>query len=139
MAAQELADECLDVARAILERAVAELMGAEADALCGAPYGGRSPERVNSRNGYRSRRWDTRAGTMELETPKLRTGSYFPVLHGRRRRQRLRPPGGSRRRARQIRGRRRRDRLSARSSRPGLSDVQLVISDAHPRWRRPAR
>lgn len=75
---KQLAEECPDIARALLERAVAELMGAEADSLCGAPYAERSPERVNSRNGYRSRRWDTRAGTIELEIPKLRSGSYFP-------------------------------------------------------------
>jgi transposase-like protein len=62
----------------MLERVAGELMGAEADALCGAAYGERSPERVNTRNGYRPRRWDTRAGTIELEIPKLRSGSYFP-------------------------------------------------------------
>ena len=55
------------------------LMGAEADALCGAPYGARSDERVNSRNGYRPREWDTRTGTIELALPKLRAGSYFPA------------------------------------------------------------
>jgi transposase-like protein len=75
---KQLADECPDLARAMLERAVGELMGAEADAICGAPYGQRSPERVNARNGYRTRRWDTRAGTIDLEIPKLRSGSYFP-------------------------------------------------------------
>jgi putative transposase len=75
---KQLATECPDLARALLERAAGELMGAEADALCGAPFGERSPERVNQRNGYRTRRWDTRAGTIELEIPKLRSGSYFP-------------------------------------------------------------
>src|SRR5437762_2588447 len=45
---------------------------------CGATYGERSPERVSSRNGYRPRRWDTRAGTIDLEIPKLREGSYYP-------------------------------------------------------------
>jgi transposase-like protein len=54
------------------------LMSAEADAICGAPYGQRSEERTNSRNGYRPREWDTRAGTIELAIPKLRSGSYFP-------------------------------------------------------------
>src|ERR671934_2455884 len=51
------------------------------------PYGQRSEERVNSRNGYRPREWDTRAGTVELAIPKLRQGSYFPdwlLQHGRR-------------------------------------------------------
>jgi putative transposase len=38
-------------------------MSAEADAVCGASYGVRSDEWVNSRNGYRTREWDTRAGT----------------------------------------------------------------------------
>ena len=75
---KQLQSECPDLARAMLERAAGELMSAEADAICGAPYGERSPERVNARNGYRSRRWDTRAGTIELEIPKLRSGSYFP-------------------------------------------------------------
>jgi len=37
-----------------------------------------SPERVNSRNGYRHRELDTRAGTIEVAIPKLRQGSYFP-------------------------------------------------------------
>ncbi len=63
------------------------LMGAEADALSGAPYGERSPELVNIRNGYRERDWDTRVGTIELAIPKLRQGSYFPdwLLEPRRR------------------------------------------------------
>src|SRR3954465_7157490 len=63
------------------------LMSAEADAVCGAEYGERSPERINSRNGYRAREWDTRAGTVELAVPKLRSGSYFPdwLLQHRRR------------------------------------------------------
>jgi putative transposase len=58
---------------------------AEADGVCGAGYGERSEDRVNSRNGYRDRPWDTRVGSIELRVPKLRTGSYFPDwLLGRR-------------------------------------------------------
>lgn len=49
------------------------LMSAEADAVCGAGYGQPSDERVNRHNGYRSRDWDTRAGTVELAIPTLRT------------------------------------------------------------------
>jgi transposase-like protein len=66
------------------------LMSAEADGLCGASYGERSPERLNRRNGYRTRRWDTRAGTIQLAIPKLRQGSYFPdwLLEPRRRSER---------------------------------------------------
>lgn len=54
------------------------LMAAEAQSLCNAPYGLPSDERVNQRNGYRARRWDTRVGSIELAVPKLREGSYFP-------------------------------------------------------------
>ncbi|BBX87213.1 hypothetical protein MAUB_50860 [Mycolicibacterium aubagnense] len=65
-------------------------MGAEADALCGAGYGERSAERTNSRNGYRHRQFDTRAGTLDLAIPKLRQGSYFPdwLLERRKRAER---------------------------------------------------
>jgi transposase-like protein len=66
------------------------LMSAEADAICGAPYGVASPERVNQRNGYRHREFDTRAGTLDVAIPKLRSGSYFPdwLLERRRRAER---------------------------------------------------
>ena len=50
---------------------------AGAGALCGASYREQSPERVNRRNGYRERPWDTRVG-IELAVAKLREGSYFP-------------------------------------------------------------
>jgi putative transposase len=76
-----------DLLRAMVKTFAEALMSAEADALCGAGYGERSDERVNSRNGYRSRDWDTRAGSVELAIPKLRQGSYFPdwLLQHRRR------------------------------------------------------
>lgn len=63
------------------------LMSADVDAVCNAAYGEKSSERVNKRNGYRERRWDTRAGTIDLAIPKLRSGSYFPnwLLEHRRR------------------------------------------------------
>jgi transposase-like protein len=64
--------------RAMVALFAQQVMGAEADALCGAAYGQPSEERVNSRNGYRPRTWDTRAGSIELAIPKLRAGSYFP-------------------------------------------------------------
>ena len=48
-----------------------------AEALCQAAYGERSDERINSRNGYRDRGYETRAGKVDLKIPKLRTGSYF--------------------------------------------------------------
>lgn len=63
------------------------LMSADVDSVCGAAYGSRSPARVNRRNGYRERDWDTRVGTIQLAVPKLRQGSYFPefLLEPRRR------------------------------------------------------
>src|SRR6202166_317016 len=56
------------------------LMELETDSLTGAPYGQRSEDRINQRNGYRDRIWETRAGTVELRIPKLRKGSYFPAF-----------------------------------------------------------
>jgi len=54
-------------------------MEAEVSELIGAELGERRPEdRATQRNGYRARRWDTRAGEIELQIPKIRQGSYFP-------------------------------------------------------------
>ena len=79
-----------DLLREIVRETAKRLMAAEVDVLCGAGYGEVSPERVNSRNGYRDRRWDTRAGSIELPIPKLGSGSYFPdwLLEPRRRAER---------------------------------------------------
>jgi transposase-like protein len=76
-----------DLLREMISTFAGALMGAEVDALCGAGYGERTSERANSRNGYRERTWDTRAGTIDLAIPKLRSGSYFPdwLLERRRR------------------------------------------------------
>src|ERR671923_2023243 len=84
---QQLQEAHPDLLREMLATMVQELMGAEAQQLCGAEYGERTSERTNSRNGYREREWDTRAGTIELAVPKLREGSYFPdwLLQPRRR------------------------------------------------------
>lgn len=45
--------------------------------LGAAPYE-RTADRTGYRNGHRVRTWDTRVGTIEIEIPKLRRGSYFP-------------------------------------------------------------
>jgi len=76
-----------DMLRAMVKSFAEALMSAEADALCGAEYGQSSPERTNSRNGYRTGPWDTRVGSIDLAVPKLRSGSYFPewLLERRRR------------------------------------------------------
>jgi transposase-like protein len=74
-----LADEHGDVIRDSVRWVVQELMELEVSELVGAKLGERRPEdRATHRNGYRSRRWDTRAGEIELQIPKLRQGSYFP-------------------------------------------------------------
>ena len=79
-----------DLVRDMVASFAERLMSAEADALCGAGYGERSADRVNSRNGYRHRDFDTRAGTIDLAVPKLREGSYYPgwLLEPRRRAER---------------------------------------------------
>jgi putative transposase len=60
--------------------AAQRLMELETEGLCGAGPGERSPDRINQRNGYRERDWQTRAGSVELRIPKLRKGSYFPAF-----------------------------------------------------------
>jgi transposase-like protein len=68
---------------------VQELMEAEVTQLVGAAPYERAETRLTSRNGYREREWDTRVGTLELQIPKLRQGSYFPgLLEPRRRHER---------------------------------------------------
>lgn len=69
-----------------LVRALTTVMDGEASALCGAAYGERSDERSNSRNGYRERVLETRMGTVDLQIPKLRQGSYIPSFLEPRRR-----------------------------------------------------
>jgi transposase-like protein len=87
---KQLAEAEPDLLREMVRTFAEALMGAEADALCGAPFRERSEERVNRRNGYRERPFDTRAGTIALAVPKLRSGSYYPdwLLERRRRAER---------------------------------------------------
>lgn len=90
MLPDQLAEASPDVLRELMSTFIQALMSAEADAVCGAGYGERSEERVNSRNGYRHRDFDTRVGTIDLAIPKLRSGSYFPewLLERRKRAER---------------------------------------------------
>jgi putative transposase len=80
IALSELAEKGADAdfIRQTLQHALQRLMEMDVETLCQAAYGERSDERINSRNGYRDRGYETRAGKVDLKIPKLRTGSYFP-------------------------------------------------------------
>jgi len=67
-----------DLVLEMLAFAADRIMEAEVEARTGAAKGTRSPLREVQRNGYRDRDWDTRAGRIALEIPKLRMGSYLP-------------------------------------------------------------
>jgi len=69
-----------DFLREMIGFAAQRLMDLEVGSLTGAGYGEKSSERLAQRNGYRERDWETRAGTVELRIPRLRTGSYFPAF-----------------------------------------------------------
>ncbi len=73
-----LVDASPDLMRSLLQTMINALLSADADAVVGAEYGRPSPDRTTQRNGYRHRPLDTRAGTIDVAIPKLRSGSYFP-------------------------------------------------------------
>ena len=81
-----LEDGHADVVREALVWFCRPLMEGEVAELIGAGLGERSEDRATWRNGYRPRRWGTRAGEIELQIPKLRQGSYFPSFLEPRRR-----------------------------------------------------
>ena len=73
-----LREEHGDVIRESVRLLAQELMEVEVCELIGAQRGERTEDRATHRDGYRPRRWDTRAGEIELKIPKIRQGSYFP-------------------------------------------------------------
>jgi putative transposase len=87
---EQLAQASPDLMRELLTTFVNALLSAQADAVCGAGYGERSSERVNSRNSYRHRDLDTRVGALDVAVPKLRQGSLYPdwLLERRKRAER---------------------------------------------------
>jgi len=68
----------VDLLREMLAFVTGRMMEMEVESLTGAAHGERSDDRLNQRNGYRTRNWETRAGTVPVAIPKLRKGSYFP-------------------------------------------------------------
>jgi putative transposase len=80
MALAELAEKGAeaDLLREMIQYVAQRMMDLDVESLCQAAYAERTTDRANSRNGYRDRRWDTRAGSVDLKIPKLRKGSHFP-------------------------------------------------------------
>ena len=74
--AKHLEEDGGDLLASMLKAFAEAIMAGQAQELCNAEYGEVSPERLNQRNGYRQREWDTRVGTLELAIPKLRHGTY---------------------------------------------------------------
>src|SRR3954462_15404647 len=72
--------EGVDLIRESVRMVMQELIEAEATEKIGAARYERTENRVNERNGARPRLLATRAGDVELRTPKLRNGSFFPVI-----------------------------------------------------------
>jgi putative transposase len=69
----------IDVLRQMVQFMAQRLMELDVEGRCGAGYDEKAPAaRLNSRNGYRDRLWETRAGSVELKIPRLRRGTYFP-------------------------------------------------------------
>ena len=69
----------IDVLRQMVQFMAQRLMEIDVEGRCGAGYDEKAPAaRLNSRNGYRDRLWETRAGSVELKIPRLRRGTYFP-------------------------------------------------------------
>ena len=75
---EALTDASPDLMRGLLQTMINALLSADADAVVGAEWGKPSPDRAAQRNGYRHRDLDTRVGTIDVQIPKLRQGTYFP-------------------------------------------------------------
>ena len=86
---QLVPEEARDFLRQLMETALRRVMEEEVSGLVGARVGEQSEDRTTYRNGYRDRRYDSRVGSLLLQVPKLRPGSYFPsFLEPRRRSER---------------------------------------------------
>ena len=77
---QALSQVSPDLMCSLLQHVINVLLSADADAVCGAPWGQQDPQRHARRNGYRYRPLDTRVGTIAVAIRKLRSGIYFPSV-----------------------------------------------------------
>jgi transposase-like protein len=76
----------VDLIRESVRMVLQELIETEASDVIGAARYERSDSRVNERNGSRPRVLATQAGDIDLRIPKLRKGSFFPLILEPRRR-----------------------------------------------------
>ena len=80
------AGEGVDLVRESVRIVLQELIDTEAAAVIGAGRYERTPDRTTERNGVRLRELMTKGGTVEVAIPKLRKGSFFPIILEPRRR-----------------------------------------------------
>jgi transposase-like protein len=74
------AGEHVDLIRTSVELVLQSLIEAEATGVIGAACYERNEERQNYRNGHRPRLLSTKAGDVELQIPKLGSGSFYPQI-----------------------------------------------------------
>jgi putative transposase len=83
---QRIQDHVSQLVRGAVEETLNGLLEAEADALCRAQRYERSAERVDTRAGHYTRQLQTKAGTVELKVPKLRSLPFETAIIERYRR-----------------------------------------------------
>jgi len=81
-----------DLLREMIQYVAQRMMDMDVEGLCVAAYAERSPERVNSRNGYRELLWETRAGSVDLTIPNCARVAISPAFWSRAARPRRRSP-----------------------------------------------